>query len=253
MDVAALSRALAATAPGHSPGAGQRHRQDHRAPRLRPDPGDRQRGARTRRLAARGRRAGRQPRALSARPDLVDGMSSPTRSPGIRQDDGGTAPVLGAPRRPLRRAGPEPRQTADYLFQAHADKPDPGHRWIPVGPPQRRAEAIGRLALLGDRGWDGRVRRQLDLAGLAAAKITADPAFQLLEQPPSIDVCFECGPRQRGERTGSTAKDDSRSATAPSAEARAAPGVRQPRPRRGRPRRHPRRDPDRGEPLAPRR
>ncbi len=82
-------------------------------------------------------------------------------------------------------------ETADYLFQLHDDDLNPGHRSIQCG---RRNDALKLWAAwlrLGDRGWDERIRRQLDLARIAAAKIAADPAFELLEPPPSINVCFE--------------------------------------------------------------
>lgn len=82
-------------------------------------------------------------------------------------------------------------ETADYLFQSHDDDLNPGHRSIQCG---RRNDALKLWAAwlrLGDRGWDERIRRQLDLARLAAAKIAANPAFELLEPPPSINVCFE--------------------------------------------------------------
>jgi len=81
-------------------------------------------------------------------------------------------------------------ETADYLFQAHADDFNPGHRSIQCG---RRNDALKLWAAwlrLGDRGWDARIRRQLDLARLAAAKIDADPELELLEPPASINVCF---------------------------------------------------------------
>ncbi len=82
-------------------------------------------------------------------------------------------------------------ETADYLFQSHEDDLNPGHRSIQCG---RRNDALKLWAAwlrLGDRGWDERILRQLDLARVAAAKIAADPAFELLEPPPSINVCFE--------------------------------------------------------------
>jgi glutamate/tyrosine decarboxylase-like PLP-dependent enzyme len=81
-------------------------------------------------------------------------------------------------------------ETADYLFQAHADDFNPGHRSIQCG---RRNDAFKLWAAwlrLGDRGWDERIRRQLELARLAAAKIEADPELELVEPPASINVCF---------------------------------------------------------------
>lgn len=81
-------------------------------------------------------------------------------------------------------------ETADYLFQAHADDFNPGHRSIQCG---RRNDALKLWAAwlrLGDRGWDARIRRQHELARLAAAKIDADPDLELVEPPASINVCF---------------------------------------------------------------
>jgi glutamate/tyrosine decarboxylase-like PLP-dependent enzyme len=81
-------------------------------------------------------------------------------------------------------------ETADYLFQAHEDELNPGHRSIQCG---RRNDALKLWAAwlrLGDRGWNERIQRQLALARRAAAKIAADPEFELLERPPSINVCF---------------------------------------------------------------
>ena len=81
-------------------------------------------------------------------------------------------------------------ETADYLFQAHEDDFNPGHRSIQCG---RRNDALKLWAAwlrLGDRGWDERIRRQFDLARLAAAKIAADPTLALIEEPSSINVCF---------------------------------------------------------------
>lgn len=82
-------------------------------------------------------------------------------------------------------------ETADYLFQAHDDELNPGHRSIQCG---RRNDALKLWAAwqrLGDRGYEARVERQLALARLAAAKIAADPELALAEEPPSINVCFE--------------------------------------------------------------
>lgn len=81
-------------------------------------------------------------------------------------------------------------ETADYLFQLHQDELNPGHRSIQCG---RRNDALKLWATwlrLGHRGWDERIRRQLGLAQRAAAKIAADPELELLEPPPSINVCF---------------------------------------------------------------
>ncbi len=82
-------------------------------------------------------------------------------------------------------------ESADYLFQADDDELNPGHRSIQCG---RRNDALKLWAAwrrLGDRGYEARLERQLELARLAAAKVAADPAFELAEAPPSINVCFE--------------------------------------------------------------
>jgi len=82
-------------------------------------------------------------------------------------------------------------ETADYLFQVHGDELNPGHRSIQCG---RRNDALKLWAawrLLGDQGWDARIRRQLELARLAAERIAADSDLELVEPPPSINVCFE--------------------------------------------------------------
>ena len=82
-------------------------------------------------------------------------------------------------------------ETADYLFQAHDEELNPGHRSIQCG---RRNDALKLWAVwqrLGDRGFDARLERQLELARLAAERIAADPELELAERPPSINVCFE--------------------------------------------------------------
>jgi glutamate/tyrosine decarboxylase-like PLP-dependent enzyme len=81
-------------------------------------------------------------------------------------------------------------ETADYLFQAHSDDFNPGHRSLQCG---RRNDAFrlwAAWAHLGDEGWARRLDRQLDLARHAAERIASDPALELVEPPPSIDVCF---------------------------------------------------------------
>lgn len=81
-------------------------------------------------------------------------------------------------------------ETAEYLFQADGDELNPGHRSLLCG---RRNDAMKLWAAwqhLGDRGYAARVERQLDLARRAAEKIAADPALELAEWPPSVNVCF---------------------------------------------------------------
>lgn len=90
-------------------------------------------------------------------------------------------------------------ETADYLFQSHGDELNPGHRSIQCG---RRNDALKLWAAWlhqGDRGWDARIQRQLDLAALAARKIAADPALELVEPPASINVCFAVRGRDAAE------------------------------------------------------
>jgi sulfinoalanine decarboxylase/sulfinoalanine decarboxylase/aspartate 1-decarboxylase len=82
-------------------------------------------------------------------------------------------------------------ESADYLFQAHEEELNPGRRSIQCG---RRNDALKLWAAwlrLGDRGFDERIQRQLELARLAAEKIAADPELDLAEWPPSVNVCFE--------------------------------------------------------------
>jgi len=81
-------------------------------------------------------------------------------------------------------------ESADYLFQAHEDDFNPGHRSLQCG---RRNDAFrlwSAWSRLGDRGWAARIDRQMALAQEAARRIDADPLLELLEQPPSINVCF---------------------------------------------------------------
>lgn len=82
-------------------------------------------------------------------------------------------------------------ESADYLFQAHQEELNPGRRSIQCG---RRNDALKLWAAwrqLGDRGYEERVERQLELARAAARRIAADPELALAEPPPSINVCFE--------------------------------------------------------------
>lgn len=81
-------------------------------------------------------------------------------------------------------------QSADYLFQTHQDEFDPGHRSIQCG---RRNDALKLWAAWlhrGDDGWAARIDRQMALARYAAERIARDPALELVEPPPSVNVCF---------------------------------------------------------------
>ncbi len=81
-------------------------------------------------------------------------------------------------------------ETADYLFQAHEDDFNPGHRSLQCG---RRNDAFrlwSAWCRLGDRGWADRIEKQMALAREATRLIEEDPRLELLEQPPSVNVCF---------------------------------------------------------------
>jgi glutamate/tyrosine decarboxylase-like PLP-dependent enzyme len=127
-----------------------------------------------------------------ARRDLVDGVEladsfawDPHKMMGVPQQ----CSVLLVARRGALTGSLD--ETAEYLFQADDAEWNPGHRSIQCG---RRNDALKLWAAwlrLGDHGWDQRIQRQLGLAQLAASKIAADPAFELVEPPPSINVCFE--------------------------------------------------------------
>lgn len=81
-------------------------------------------------------------------------------------------------------------ETADYLFQSHADDFNPGHRSLLCG---RRNDALrlwSAWCRIGDRGWEQRVDRQMALAAYAAERIRVGPQLALLEPPPLINVCF---------------------------------------------------------------
>lgn len=90
-------------------------------------------------------------------------------------------------------------ETADYLFQADVDELNPGHRSVQCG---RRNDALKLWAAwlhLGDEGWDARLERQLALARRAAERIDSHPELELLERPPSVNVCFEVRDRSSVE------------------------------------------------------
>lgn len=82
-------------------------------------------------------------------------------------------------------------ETATYLFQTDADDLNPGNRSIQCG---RRNDALKLWAAWlyhGDEGFQERIDHLFELAQYAATKIEADPAFELLADPSSINVCFE--------------------------------------------------------------
>lgn len=81
-------------------------------------------------------------------------------------------------------------ETAGYLFQAHGDHYNPGHASLQCG---RRNDAFrlwSAWCRLGDRGWADRIDAQMALAQEAARMIAEDPLLELLEPPPSVNVCF---------------------------------------------------------------
>lgn len=94
----------------------------------------------------------------------------------------------------LRRRGLLHRhldETADYLFQTHTDELNPGTRSLQCG---RRNDALKLWAAWqfhGDRGYDARLRRVIELARYAAQRIRNDPRLILTRWPESINVCFE--------------------------------------------------------------
>ncbi len=82
-------------------------------------------------------------------------------------------------------------ESADYLFQSSADGLDPGKQSLQCG---RRNDALKLWAawqLHGDLGYAERIDRLFELARYAARRIAADPALELVLEPPSINVCFE--------------------------------------------------------------
>ncbi|MDQ7088855.1 MAG: aminotransferase class V-fold PLP-dependent enzyme [Acidobacteriota bacterium] len=93
----------------------------------------------------------------------------------------------------LRRRGLLARhlsEQADYLFQADADTLNPGTRSIQCG---RRNDALKLWAAWlyhGDEGYGRRIERLFALARHAARRLAGDPAFELLLEPESVNVCF---------------------------------------------------------------
>ncbi len=107
--------------------------------------------------------------------------------------------LLLARRGQLQRQLAEP---ADYLFQSHGDELNPGTRSIQCG---RRNDALKLWAawkLHGDRGYDRRLSRLFDLAQYTASRVEADPAFELLLPPESINVCFRVKGRSSADICG---------------------------------------------------
>lgn len=81
-------------------------------------------------------------------------------------------------------------ECASYLFQGDTDALNPGTRSLQCG---RRNDALKLWAAwqtYGDAGWARRVERQLGLAQQLAARIEAHPRLELVEPPPSLNVCF---------------------------------------------------------------
>ena len=81
-------------------------------------------------------------------------------------------------------------EQADYLFQADHDALNPGTRSIQCG---RRNDALKLWAAWmhhGDEGYRQRIDKLFALARHAARRIAGDPAFELLLEPESVNVCF---------------------------------------------------------------
>jgi glutamate/tyrosine decarboxylase-like PLP-dependent enzyme len=93
----------------------------------------------------------------------------------------------------VRRAGLLARhlgEAAGYLFQADDAELNPGTRSLQCG---RRNDALKLWAawqMLGDRGYDDRLTRLLDLARFAAELIRRNPGLELVHEPQTVNVCF---------------------------------------------------------------
>ncbi|GAB6091420.1 pyridoxal phosphate-dependent decarboxylase family protein [Spirochaeta dissipatitropha] len=90
-------------------------------------------------------------------------------------------------------------ETADYLFQSDEELFNPGRRSLQCG---RRNDALrlwAAWAYLGDDGWDQRIQRQIENAGIAARMIAEDPDLILCEEPQSVNVCFQVKGRDSAE------------------------------------------------------
>jgi len=126
-------------------------------------------------------------------------------------------------------------ENAEYLFQSDPDELNPGRRSLQCGRPNDALKLWAAWQRLGDRGWAERVGRQVALARRAARLVDADPELLLVEEPASVNVCFEVpGARQRRrlrEAGSGWAPEDrlrnSRRATGDP------PRLREPGPRRG--------------------
>ena len=82
-------------------------------------------------------------------------------------------------------------ESASYLFQADSNLLNPGTRSLQCG---RRNDALKLWAAWlyhGDEGWQRRVERQRNLALALANEVKNRPIFELCEEPPYLNVCFE--------------------------------------------------------------
>jgi len=82
-------------------------------------------------------------------------------------------------------------ENAEYLFQSDPDELNPGRRSLQCGRPNDALKLWAAWQRLGDRGWAERVGRQVALARRAARLVDADPELLLVEEPASVNVCFE--------------------------------------------------------------
>jgi glutamate/tyrosine decarboxylase-like PLP-dependent enzyme len=102
----------------------------------------------------------------------------------------------------LRRKGLLVRhlgESATYLFQADEQELNPGTRSLQCG---RRSDAFKLWAawqMHGDRGYDARLSRLLDLAGYAARVVEEDPELELVCPPQTVNVCFHVHDRSSVE------------------------------------------------------
>jgi glutamate/tyrosine decarboxylase-like PLP-dependent enzyme len=81
-------------------------------------------------------------------------------------------------------------ESATYLFQADEQELNPGTRSLQCG---RRSDAFKLWAawqMHGDRGYDARLSRLLDLAQYAARVVEEDPELELVCPPQTVNVCF---------------------------------------------------------------
>ncbi len=82
-------------------------------------------------------------------------------------------------------------EVSDYLFQDDADELNPGMKSLQCG---RRNDAFKLWALwkqLGNKGFEQRLEKQFLLRDEIVSMIKSDPAFELIIEPASLNVCFQ--------------------------------------------------------------